>query len=605
MTIKNNVTRMISWLVAIVTGTITIAFPLGFLFFSYQYMLGKLETEVEICADTFTHMVSLNPDFWEFEYVRLKEQLHHCPKNEVAEIRRIVNNKNRIVAESADDLRPPLIMRSSHIMDSGVVVGRVEICRSLRPLLKKTGLIFLWALPMGAGVFWVLRVLPIKFISLAETALLKSNEELEMSNKLLHREIVKSNKYEAELCELNRALEKRVAERTRQLNATNKNLETQIADRKQAEAFLRKTALSLAEAQRIAHIGNWEWDMENDEMYWSDEICRITGTSYGASGGNSITAMNFVHPADRKKVADAVEKVIHEEKNSEIEHRIVRSDGSVREVAQRVGPVLNGARKTVKVIGITRDVTERNQAERDLQKAREQLLQAERLASIGRLSAGVAHEILNPVNIISMELQMLQTVERLPPEVLEELNICKDQIKRIVAIAENLKQISRVNNQKMVIADINNVIAQIMSLYATQFKIEEIEVEVHYQAHLPETMMDKEKISQVLQNLISNAMVSMEGIKNKRLKITTEEDLLIGHHDRLKIMVADTGVGIEEEYMSHIFDPFFTTKEQGKGTGLGLSISYGIIKEHGGKIWAENNEWGGASFFIELPVRID
>jgi signal transduction histidine kinase len=193
----------------------------------------------------------------------------------------------------------------------------------------------------------------------------------------------------------------------------------------------------------------------------------------------------------------------------------------------------------------------------------------------------------------------------LPPEVLEELNICKDQIKRIVAIAENLKQISRVNNQKMVIADINNVIAQIMSLYATQFKIEEIEVEVHYQAHLPETMMDKEKISQVLQNLISNAMVSMEGIKNKRLKITTEEDLLIGHHDRLKIMVADTGVGIEEEYMSHIFDPFFTTKEQGKGTGLGLSISYGIIKEHGGKIWAENNEWGGASFFIELPVRID
>ncbi len=192
-------------------------------------------------------------------------------------------------------------------------------------------------------------------------------------------------------------------------------------------------------------------------------------------------------------------------------------------------------------------------------------------------------------------------------ETKKELDICMAQIKRIVTIAENLKQFSRIPGKEktMTLADINDVIAHVLMLYSMQLKIEGIETELQYPLDLPEILMEKEKIEQVISNLISNAMDAMEGREPKVLRITTKREAPAGGHDYLRIMVADTGNGIEDELMSRIFDPFFTTKEPGKGTGLGLSISYGIIQDHGGKIWAENNEWGGASFFVELPVKPD
>ncbi|RJP56440.1 MAG: hypothetical protein C4549_06450, partial [Deltaproteobacteria bacterium] len=254
---------------------------------------------------------------------------------------------------------------------------------------------------------------------------------------------------------------------------------------------------------------------------------------------------------------------------------------------------------------IIQDVTERKLAERDLLNARDQLFRSEKLASIGRLSAGVAHEILNPINIISVELQILQTMENLSPEVLEELKVCMAQISRIVAIAEDLKQFSSIPEKKMIMSDINGVIARVLTLYATQLKIEGIETEVQYQPDLPVIAMDREKIEQVILNLITNAVAAMEGEEIKVLRITTERETMFGKNDQLKIMIADTGMGIKSEHMSKIFDPFFTTKGEGKGTGLGLSISYGIIHDHGGSIWAENNELGGASFCVRLPVKTD
>jgi PAS domain S-box-containing protein len=378
-----------------------------------------------------------------------------------------------------------------------------------------------------------------------------------------------------------------------------------LTAQKQTEASLQKISLSLGEAQRIAHIGNWEWDIESDEMYCSDEIYRIVGATHQTFDGTYESFSELIYADDRESVLKAVQKAIDEGAKSEFEHRIVRFDGSILEIRQRVEPILDDTGRAVRVIGIVQDVTEKNQADRDLQKARDQLLQSEKLASMGRLSAGVAHEILNPVNIISMELQILQTMETLAPEIREELGICMDQIRRIVTIAENLKQFSRIPAKKatMVMADINDVIGHVLALYSTQLKIEGVETEFQYQSDLPEISIEREKIEQVIANLISNAMSFMEGRDHKVLRITTKREVLMGGYGQLRIVVADTGTGIKSEHMSKIFDPFFTTKEQGKGTGLGLSISYGIIQDHGGKIWAENNEWGGASFYIELPEK--
>jgi signal transduction histidine kinase len=215
------------------------------------------------------------------------------------------------------------------------------------------------------------------------------------------------------------------------------------------------------------------------------------------------------------------------------------------------------------------------------------------------LSAGVAHEILNPLNIISLELQLIQEMKHLPRDVSEELNICMAQIDRIVAIADGLMQLARVSDKKMEKAQINDLIAGILTLHKAQLMIDKIETIVRYQDGLPEILMDQKKIEQVLLNLISNARGAMEGRENKILRIATDRE----GKDAVRITVADTGRGIATEHLSKLFNPFFTTKAQGKGTGLGLSISYGIIKDHGGRIWAENNSWGGSSFYISLPVH--
>ena len=256
--------------------------------------------------------------------------------------------------------------------------------------------------------------------------------------------------------------------------------------------------------------------------------------------------------------------------------------------------------KPTGIVCVGRDITARKQAESDLQTARDHLLQAEKLSAIGQLSAGVAHEILNPVNIISTEIQFLQTMKNLPHEALEELEICMSQIDRIVAIADSLKHRSSIPEKRMDMVNINDIIADIMALHKSQLMIDKIETDFQYYPDLPEMLMDRKKIEQVILNLISNARSAMEGKEKKVLRISTDWE---ANHDQIRIIVSDTGHGIKSEHMLKIFNPFFTTKEQGKGTGLGLSISYGIVKDHGGKIWAKNNKWGGASFHIIFPVN--
>ena len=287
------------------------------------------------------------------------------------------------------------------------------------------------------------------------------------------------------------------------------------------------------------------------------------------------------------------------------EEPLATEDGKITRwnLATKV-PLLDREGNRIGIVGVGREITDLKQAQENLHAAREHLLQAEKLASLGRLSAGVAHEILNPVNIISLELQLLTAKGNLPLDVLEELKICMAQIERIVRITKDLKQLSRFPSGKTVMADINDTIAHIMNVYATQLKMEKIETKMQFQPDLPMISMDKGKIEQVILNLVTNAVDAMEGKGKKVLRIRTERERT-GGSDFLKITVADNGKGISNENLAKIYDPFFTTKEPGKGTGLGLSISYGIVQEHGGMVWAANNEWGGASFYVRLPVKTD
>ena len=238
-------------------------------------------------------------------------------------------------------------------------------------------------------------------------------------------------------------------------------------------------------------------------------------------------------------------------------------------------------------------------AYQELQQAKDMLIQSEKLAAVGRLTAGVAHEILNPVNIISMRLQWLKMTGDLSDRAREAISICENQLNRIIQITKDLGQFSRIHEKQITMCDLKEVIGHVLALGAPQLKKEGVKTDDEYHPDLPLIPLDKNRIEQVILNIISNATTAMAGQKTKVLRIRTKPAASEGH---VQILISDTGTGIDEGDMDRIFDPFFTTKDLDQGTGLGLFISYNIIQDHGGRIWAENNGWGGASFFIELPV---
>ena len=372
-----------------------------------------------------------------------------------------------------------------------------------------------------------------------------------------------------------------------------------ITEQKHAEDELRKSEASFQDLFNEAPVGYFEYDDRG-------RVSRVNRTFFDMMGYRMEELVGrpvWMFIQDEKAPQQVMSKLAGTMAPFKGVERVYRrKDGTILPILVQ-DRLLYDEQGGIKGIRCTvQDITDLKQTQENLQTLREHLLQAEKLASIGRLSAGVAHEILNPVNNISMELQLLMANEDLPLEVLEELKVCMTQIERIVAITQDLKQFSRLPSQKAVMADINDTIAHILNLYATQLKIDEIETNVQFQPDLPMISMDKQKIEQVILNLITNAVDAMEGKEKKVLRIRTEQERT-GGSDSVKITVADNGKGIRSKDLAKIYDPFFTTKESGKGTGLGLSISYGIIRDHGGMVWAANNESGGASFYVRLPVK--
>jgi len=319
-----------------------------------------------------------------------------------------------------------------------------------------------------------------------------------------------------------------------------------------------------------------------------------------------IDGGQFFIPEDRERLAKDIQEVMDGASKSSLEYKVIRKDGSTFTGLISVSPIINGERITG-LRGAIIDITDRIKAMEELQKAKDYLLQSEKLTAIGRLAAGVMHEILNPVNIISMELQMLMRQAELPPKADQRLGVCLDQIQRIVAIAEGLRRFSREKESRFSLNDIAAAVDQVLMFCRPQLKVKNIMTDVQRLGDLPMTLMDRERIEQVILNLVENAADAMEEKEEgeKVLRITIDRRSASNGKECLRVMIADTGTGIEKQHMTKLFEPFFTTKEPGEGIGLGLSASFGIVQDHSGRIWVENNEWGGASFFFEIPITGD
>jgi signal transduction histidine kinase/CheY-like chemotaxis protein len=229
----------------------------------------------------------------------------------------------------------------------------------------------------------------------------------------------------------------------------------------------------------------------------------------------------------------------------------------------------------------------------------ERLLQSEKMSSVGQLVSGVAHELNNPLTGIMGFAQLLMLRE-LDATARRQVETIYGEAERASKIVANLLTFARRRRAQKEPANLNTLVERVLELRNYDLRVRNITTELDLDPALPETMADANQVQQVFLNIIINAEQAMrsdggDGVGTLRIRSSRGEG-------GVRVSFTDSGPGMSEETVRRIFDPFFTTKDAGEGTGLGLTISYGIIEEHGGRIWAESQTGRGTTFFIELPI---
>jgi PAS domain S-box-containing protein len=256
-------------------------------------------------------------------------------------------------------------------------------------------------------------------------------------------------------------------------------------------------------------------------------------------------------------------------------------------VSTNLNPVRDHKGEIVAIQGVTRDITDRKRAE-------EELFMARKLASIGQLAAGVAHEINNPLANISLLAENISMITK-DKEIHRKLNKLNDQRKIATSIIQSLLNFSRTIEPRFSTVDLNSIGSKSLSSFETD-RLREVRTVMELQPDLPNIKGDPEQLRQVFNNLVDNAFAAMP--EGGRLTLTTAQV-----NDKfVEARIKDTGHGIPEEDIPQVFDPFFTRKDVGDGVGLGLSICHGIVKAHNGTIDVESETGKGTTFVIRLPV---
>jgi len=283
---------------------------------------------------------------------------------------------------------------------------------------------------------------------------------------------------------------------------------------------------------------------------------------------------------------------------TEGELNIITKEGIERTVLLSVHAVRDTRGKLLHSISIQSDVTELRRMEEERKSIEQKAQLSNRLASIGELASGVAHEINNPLTGVIGYTQFLLDRKDIPDNVKDDLNIINEGAHRVASIVKRLLAFSRQTKPARTTVDINSLINDVLQMRAYHLQANNITVDTALDSSLPITIADAAQLQQVFLNLIVNAETEMKLAHNKgKLLISTQKS-----DNTIQVSFKDDGPGIPKDNLEKIFDPFFTTREVGGGAGLGLSICYGIVKEHNGRIWAESKPRQGATFNVEVPV---
>jgi two-component system, cell cycle sensor histidine kinase and response regulator CckA len=385
------------------------------------------------------------------------------------------------------------------------------------------------------------------------------------------------------------AQEQRIAERTQEL-----------AERKRGEEALRRSEASLREAQRIAHLGNWQWDLGTNALRWSEEIYSIFGLAPEQFKATYESFLERVHPDDREKVAHAVRQTLEAGQPYSLDHRVVRPDGEVRVVHERAEVIRDGAGRASQMVGTVQDITEQKRIEAEF-------LRAQRLDSVGALASGMAHDLNNALSPILMGIQLIRRQAQ-DPETREMLTVMEanthrgaDMVRQVLTFARGREADREYLNVGRLVREMENIVRQTLP--------KSITVATMVPPDLWPVLGNSTQLHQVLLNLCVNARDAMP----RGGEMTLAADNVDLSADEAKgipeaapgcyvlLLVADTGTGIPPENLPRLFDRFFTTKDPGQGTGLGLSTVARIVRNHGGFVSVKSELDVGTTFEIYLP----
>jgi len=363
-----------------------------------------------------------------------------------------------------------------------------------------------------------------------------------------------------------------------------------ITERKRTEEALRQSEENYRALFDSAVIGTIVLDAETMKVLIANQAAaKIFGFSSVEEALES-DPFDFILPEDKERVSELAEKALFEQ-NAQLTYdlRILTKDGRKIWISATGAKIVHQGR-LAGLISFT-DITEKKQQN-------EKFMLADRLASIGELAAGAAHELNNPLTSVIGFSQLLMEKD-IPDDIREYLEIIYSEAQRAAGVTKNLLAFARKHRPVKQLIQINSIIEDVLKLRTYEHKIKGIEVEKQLASDLPESMVDHFQLQQVFFNIVINAEYFMtEAHDRGTLTITTEN-----HNSTMRISFADDGPGIPLENLSQIFNPFFTTKQTGKGTGLGLSICHGVVSEHGGQIYAKSQPGEGTTIFVELPIN--
>jgi PAS domain S-box-containing protein len=373
-----------------------------------------------------------------------------------------------------------------------------------------------------------------------------------------------------------------------------------IGTLKEAEHELLLNRRQLEDAEAVALMGSYERDLVWGRLNWSPGGYRLFGLDPSGTELTFELFLSMVHPEDRPRLVDTLQRAFRDSSDYEMEYRILRLDGATRtlHVRGRLFKAPDG--RPLRSLGTMQDVTALRDQERTIREQQQALAHGEALAAIGSLAASVAHEVNNPLAYVLLNLEsVLAATETSPPAVVgpdrARLQEALDGVKRIGVIVKTLKGLSGAQPVEQGTVDPRKPVLAALSMAATG--IQHRATLVKELGQVPHVHGDDVRLAQVFLNLLVNATGAIEtgGVADNEIRVVVRHE-----GTEVVVEIRDTGCGIPPEHLGRIFEPFFSTKSRAKGTGLGLPISRKLVQEMGGRIEVSSTPGRGSCFSVHL-----